>query len=1847
MRLSVNHCSSSRIYAGRSHIMQRFIVFVVFGAILLGGISSVFAKTDAEAAFDAGKLAYQAGQFEKARDEFLKATRTVKPNPEAFLWLGKSYFQLGKLEKAISAWKKTLSLVPNEPYATKMLKALRGETLNAEARIALTRRLIDNRMPHEATVQCFYLLTDKALTDKQRADVLTLNARADLKLGKSKKVIARILEIRTKYPKLANEAELSLLTGQAKMQMGGKNVSEGIASLKNVIARFPKTPQAVSARYELILFDISQSLTAGRVEALAKWVTANPEHSNAHQARYHLINHYQALVTKTATPAATELGKFDKLALAVAADIYKRIPTATEADQLTRNILAHFEQRHYSYLKSPEVAIAGVEALLKIRLVPSSRLRALRTLVRYRAGRAIKVLARQARAGKLSKGAMPKILADALDTYAMLNRESPERYAWANQAHFAERVLELAGQLDRRSWIDTSGGPVRWAQDIALEVIKANRDKSAVSEAVKIVSSIRDGFLRYKSPKRFTRALKVSTRLLSVMDLKNPQWRRTMWRHAEICSLQASHLFDENVKNGRANQNAKLSLPQKHMLVTITPILERYATRDVSTALRKLSSHLEKWIAAGHYVAAEKAYDILTPALPDARKKDVRLIVAGLWIRQVKTEHRRLQLAGLKVPQTLDPQLVRALKRCYELQAGLKETDPFLSRVRRVWRIIVNHYSSLEYYSTANAAIMVKAAKPVPQADRFAHFALADQKLASANRELQRLLKKYNGKDRIAFGPSFRAAVASYENFIRAYPSDSLRSAAVNRILHIAQTFARYEAFDASVEVYRRMAEFGKKVPVLSQAAPGSVSISEHAEYLATGALDLKARQALSKQLKDRKDKKVSPKKLSEEFTAAIGAYRAFIKARSKSPLIGSVGMKIMQIGLLYAQADAWGVAEGVYAGILAGGLELHRPERLEFCRGLCQLGRVMPTHARDILRTLSSQSHRPVGKFRKIDELRKLTDELAADVDGEKDDCWGGGDDSSGSWGASADEGISSRLVRDRRRDKLEEMERLNKKLAERFRRRGGQVVYSEASTPKPSVAPDNFKTPKSEMLAMASIRRQQALRATQIARLRDKRRYELGQSKSYRSRQRRIPSRPVLSDAEISRREKAFAAAYGIFQGIGKKYPNSPTAPQARGEIMVMIGHWRGIRQWQRAADLSKRFQKDNPSDRELPRLKLAVARDYLSWASEPVKGNLSKQDMLAEVSRRFDKARTELRGVVKSFSKQQSLVRKAQWDIAGSYLTQARVVDNFSKTLARGQFVRAARELQKIARKYHDHPQIASIPSMLWGIANDLSGRMYYDEAMIVWNDLTTSYPTHSLASQASMRIAQTYEYNLGRPLRAAEVYHEINFARGGDMTIQNAIYNIGSRLKGEKRWVEALHVLDTFVDSYPHHPQAGHALTMIGHVHQTNQAWQDAISAYRRVINEFPAGNWVRDARWSIAQCRINLSQWREAIKAYRQYVKSYRRGFNVSQANVRIGILKDLARYQALVDEKGQRKAFDAQFQIARIVQTKLANPTKAIIEYRKVAENWPKSHLADDALFAVGTTYLSMIETDQARKALLSLAKKYPDSPLADDALFKVGQSYESEARRLRQVTRASTLLDAKDIAQKAAYKFARSRKKAQRMLRSAKGKKLREAGKMALANAFEAGSSQYNAAYDMANVMMAAKQAKQAIVTLSAAQLADRQDKLNAALRKAVTTYKRASKVAGADKAGDALLRMAVIYDENLKDSASALVTWLEIVRQFSGTAVAEDASWRIAQYYQRAGKYEKAIQAFKAFLRNYRRSAKAGAAQFAVAENHEHLGQWIKAMDAYTNYINNFPSGPMVRKAKEQINWIKTYRL
>ncbi len=1828
--------------------MLRSLVLLGAVTIAAGLPARAQAQADAQQAYRKAKTAYEAGQWAEARDLARDASQTDANNPEVWLLLGRARYQLGQIHEALDAWQRTLRLAPEEPYARRMIETLRAQRTEVDVQTRLAESLLVEGLFGEAWEVAKRLLADKGLSEAQRVRLLMLRAELDLRTGKADSARKTLEELLVLYPDRIDAVQVTLLLGRAKLQGDQRLVAEGVAALEKLVGEHPKTEAAASAQYALLNFHLSQGVTAAQVDALRQWIAANPKHREIHEARRSLLGHGLTLAASAGRPEPdAPLSEQDAANLALAAELLKPPQREATAVKIADDVLKHLET-YYAANGAHAAAATGADSLLQAASRLPVRERALRALARHRATAVLGQLVDELRAGKSAAAApfapLPKPLANVVATCERINEELPFRPAWNELADLAKRVRGLAGLVPVPPRAGQLRAPDSWAATIAMGVVRSSAEAKTIGQAAELVLAVATELARTDAASHRA-ALAVDKALVDALDKDHPVWTKAAATYCTHLKDHASYVFQENIKEGRAAENASLSEPQKALLEAIRTRLA-WDKSYAAEALKLLAALARPLVEHGHWAAAEEVYAGTLPALPEPQRLQGELAVVNLWIDQVARRDQRLVGAGLTVPEQLDETMKRAVLKLRALHAGLDEGRPELSTIRAAWSRVAAHYVGLEYEEVALEALQTLPKDAAPGKPALAEAYAAFQRVRlheeQARRELDRLLEQYGGKERIELSPAFRKVIDGYLEFCRANPFDKkppeihpFADEALSAVLAVGRRFEALGAHQVAADIYRDAAKTCAGTKAFTQSRPHQLSKAQQAALAWADALAAAGRKALADSTAQRKPGDPPPGEIHKEFADAIAAYLSLIDPKPqapviepdpKGPLAGPVIGRVMGVALEYAKVDAWEVAEGVYADLLAARLSLRRPERLEFARGLCKLGQVMPDHARKILTSLGKAGLRePTGPVEVADLAMDSTvvgersSQSEAPRSASKPQATApGAEQPAASMPAQPDVGGGNEL--------------------------GMTTLDGRAQAQRDT-----------QLLAM--IRQQEASRAAQVAQLREGAyRYAANapvqqmEQQQGQAQGQQAPAPPVLSAAEIARQEEALGEAYPIFQAIRAEHSHTVTAEQARGEILVMVAHWRGVAQWERAAHLALKYLKDNPKDREQIKLRLEIARDLLAWASKPIARQPSKQAMLDEVSKRFADARHKLEEIARiARPEERSRAQAAQWEIAQSFLTQARVVNAFSPTLARGQYVRAVKELSRVADRYPDHPQIGQIPQMMWSIAQELEGRGYWDEAILVWNELSIHHPMSSLADQATLKVAQTYHQRLRRPMKAAEVYQELNFARGGnDQGVQNLIYQIGNELKNEKRWVEALHVLETFVDSFPDHPQAGQALTMIGQIHQANEAWEDALAAYRRVIGEFTDGQWVQEAKWAIAECTINLSQWRDAASAYQAYINAYGKDeAKVQEAKRRIEVLKDLARYQTLVDEKGQRKAFDAQYQIATIVRSQLANPVKAIIEYRKVAADWPDSHLADDALYEVGTTYLGLGETEKAREALLEAGRKYPSSPLADDALFMVGKSYEDEATKLAAASRGKAEALANEMAQRKAYQMAQSNRREQEVLRFKKVAGLKSAGKQVAAEVEEAFQAANYGQFNPANVELFARQADQEAEALTAAQLADRQDKINAALRKAVEAYSSASKVAGADKADDALLRVATIYDEELKDDQAALETWLEIVRQFSGTSVAEDASWRIAQYYERQRKYAEAIEAFKAFLRNYRASSRAAPAQFAIAENYEHLGEWVNAMDSYTNYINNFPDGPMAQKAREQINWIKTYRL
>ena len=736
-------------------------------------------------------------------------------------------------------------------------------------------------------------------------------------------------------------------------------------------------------------------------------------------------------------------------------------------------------------------------------------------------------------------------------------------------------------------------------------------------------------------------------------------------------------------------------------------------------------------------------------------------------------------------------------------------------------------------------------------------------------------------------------------------------------------------------------------------------------------------------------------------------------------------------------------------------------------------------------------------------------------------------------------------------------------------------------------------------------------------------------------------------LTDEEKASRKDLFKALIPELQKIISEGKNESIKKKSANLILKMANSWNTHSEWTEAVAIFRKYLKDNPNN-------LSARAGIRQSIVQALKNNLHQEagtrkwrERISELDANLKLLRDEYASMSKDVLLGKSQRLSAAWELTQSYLTEARYVKNIKQSLSRSRYLRYSRELNSFVKNNFKNFHKSKVPACLKTLGDELLTLGFHKESIDVYQLLYSNYPGHAESHAAGLMMAKVYRNHLKQPIKAAEVYLEMNYTFHSGQSLQTEIFNMASQLKAEKRWIESLHILEVFTASFPKHPTAGHAMEMIGEIHQANESWDEAIIAYQKVIDHCNSGAWIKEARWAIADCYIQLSQWSEALKSYRDYQKLYQKDNRKNELVKRMTVLKDLSRYQALVDEQGQRKSFDAQFQIASIVRDRLGLNKKASREFLKVYTKWPKAHLADDALYQRGVSLMAINMIEEARESWNLLGEKYAGSPLADDALFLVGKSHEDESIRLARVDRSSVVRYNKARVQNEAYLSYFGNRSGNRKAQSKKIKNAQQKGDTRNADILQASNINQQWAFDNAYVSNTLLNASRQVEAYTATQLADQQDKVNAALRKAIQSYQTASSMASSDKAGEALLRMAGIYDEKLNDSAKAMQVWKETVRQFSGTTVAEDASWKIARYYEHNGKYKEAIDADKSFLRNYRRSPKAELAQFAIAEHFEHLSDWVSAMDAYTNYIKNYPKGQQLSKAKEQINWIKTYRL
>jgi|GEM_PF-1712832 len=267
----------------------------------------------------------------------------------------------------------------------------------------------------------------------------------------------------------------------------------------------------------------------------------------------------------------------------------------------------------------------------------------------------------------------------------------------------------------------------------------------------------------------------------------------------------------------------------------------------------------------------------------------------------------------------------------------------------------------------------------------------------------------------------------------------------------------------------------------------------------------------------------------------------------------------------------------------------------------------------------------------------------------------------------------------------------------------------------------------------------------------------------------------------------------------------------------------------------------------------------------------------------------------------------------------------------------------------------------------------------------------------------------------------------------------LYAEASQLHEAEFYDESSAQFEEYVRKYPESNSADNAKLQIANGYFQQGRYEEAIAAYQEVVDTYPEADAADQALLSIGDVYFAQQKIDEAIEAYERLLLKYPRlGTRVAvSAQDRMNAIEDIEENMRIIREGPDDEKDNAQYDIANIYFTvfgdyerpteefqkvkAFGNYERAREEFQKVVDEWPRSELADDALWNVGKCYWNIAarqlpsrvfsEEQLAYIKLIEIYDRYPQ--LTGLRMFhldvhwpagKRGDSYELAYAQVRRI---------------------------------------------------------------------------------------------------------------------------------------------------------------------------------------------------------------------------------------------------
>ncbi|MFC1713018.1 tetratricopeptide repeat protein [Candidatus Poribacteria bacterium] len=250
-----------------------------------------------------------------------------------------------------------------------------------------------------------------------------------------------------------------------------------------------------------------------------------------------------------------------------------------------------------------------------------------------------------------------------------------------------------------------------------------------------------------------------------------------------------------------------------------------------------------------------------------------------------------------------------------------------------------------------------------------------------------------------------------------------------------------------------------------------------------------------------------------------------------------------------------------------------------------------------------------------------------------------------------------------------------------------------------------------------------------------------------------------------------------------------------------------------------------------------------------------------------------------------------------------------------------------------------------------------------------------------------------------------------------------YAEANQLQDAEFFEEASAQFEEYVKKYPESNSADNAKLQIANGHFRQGKYEEAIAAYQEILTSYPEGDAADQAALSIGDAYFAQRKIDKAIEAYEELLLKYPRFSTqiAASAQDRMNAVEDIEEDMRIIRDSPDSEKDNAQYDIAHIYFSVFGDYERAGEEFQRVLDQWPRSELADEALWKLGECYWniaarrlpfrSFSDEHKAYMRLMEIYDRYPQLTGLDlfrlDAHWpagKRGDNYEISYAEVRRI---------------------------------------------------------------------------------------------------------------------------------------------------------------------------------------------------------------------------------------------------